>query len=80
MFRYYTMSHFNTIKMEHNTKHKKFGQYITSSKILHKVVHITYMYSTRFISHPLNSKGNDISNYIHTTIVGLMYEFTQEID
>jgi hypothetical protein len=66
--------------MEHNTKYKKFWQYITSSKMLHKVVHITYMYSTRFISHLLKSKGNDISNYIQTTIVGLIYEFTQEID
>lgn len=66
--------------MEYNTKYKKFGQFITSSKMLHKVVHITYMYSTRFISHLLNSKANDISNYIQMTILGLMYEFTQEID
>jgi len=55
-----------------------FGQNITSSKMLHKVVNITYMYSTRFISHLLNSKRNNVSNYIQTTIVGLMYEFTQE--
>jgi len=57
-----------------------FGQSITSSKMLHTVVYITYMYSTRFISHLLNSKCNNTSNYIQMTIAGLMYEFTQEID
>jgi hypothetical protein len=54
-----------------------FGQYNTSSKMLHKVVHTTDMYNTRFISLLWKNKGKDISNYIPVTIVGLMYnEFT----
>jgi hypothetical protein len=56
-----------------------FGQYNTSSKMLHKVVHITDMYSIRFILLLQKNKGKDISNYNPMTTVGLTYNgFKQE--